>query len=95
MKDSYRNMREKILPHMHLIENAKKSMENAGVKPVVVPIRGGTDGAQLSFRGLTCPNLCTGGHNFHGLKEYIPVQSMEKTVEILLGIVRLYAKSDK
>ena len=95
LKDSYRNMREKILPHMHLIENAKKSMENAGVKPVVVPIRGGTDGAQLSFRGLPCPNLCTGGHNFHGLKEYIPVQSMEKTVEILLGIVRLYAKSDK
>lgn len=95
LKDSYRNMREKILPHIHLIENAKKSMENAGVKPVVVPIRGGTDGAQLSFRGLPCPNLCTGGHNFHGLKEYIPVQSMEKTVEILLGIVRLYAKSDK
>ena len=95
LKDSYHNMREKILPHMHLIENAKKSMENAGVKPVVVPIRGGTDGAQLSFRGLPCPNLCTGGHNFHGLKEYIPVQSMEKTVEILLGIVRLYAKSDK
>lgn len=92
LKDSYRNMREKIEPHMHLIENAKKAMEQAGVKPIVVPIRGGTDGAQLSFKGLPCPNLCTGGHNFHGPQEYIPVQSMEKTVEILLGIVRLYAE---
>lgn len=91
LKDSYRNMREKIQPHMHLIENAKKAMEQAGVRPVVVPIRGGTDGAQLSFKGLPCPNLCTGGHNFHGPQEYISVQSMEKTVEILLGIVRLYA----
>lgn len=93
LKDSYRNMREKIQPHMHLIENAKKAMEQAGVRPVVVPIRGGTDGAQLSFKGLPCPNLCTGGHNFHGPQEYIPVQSMEKTVEILLGIVGLYAAS--
>lgn len=91
IKDSYFNMKEKILPHMHIIENAKKAMENIGVEPVVTPIRGGTDGARLSYMGLPCPNLCTGGHNFHGRFEYIPIQSMEKTVEILIEIVKLYA----
>lgn len=89
MKDSYYNMREVIEQHMHLIENAKAAMEEAGVEPVVVPIRGGTDGARLSYMGLPCPNLCTGGHNFHGRFEYICIESMEKIVEIL---VKLAAK---
>jgi tripeptide aminopeptidase len=91
LKDSYRNMREKVLPHMHLIENAKKAMEEAGVQPLVEPIRGGTDGARLSFEGLPCPNLCAGGYNYHGRFEYIPVESMEKVVEILKNLVALYA----
>lgn len=89
--DSYFNMREKILPHFHLIENAKLAMKQVGIEPIVVPVRGGTDGARLSFMGLPCPNLCTGGHNFHGKFEYIPVQSMEKTVDILVEIVKLYS----
>ena len=77
---------------MHLVENAKLAMKEVGVTPKVAPIRGGTDGARLSYMGLPCPNLCTGGHNFHGKYEYICVQSMEKTVEILLKIVELYSK---
>lgn len=93
IKDSYFNMKEKVEPHMHLIENAEKAMRKIGVEPLVVPIRGGTDGARLSFMGLPCPNLCTGGHNFHGRYEYIPVQSMEKTVELLLEIVSIYESS--
>lgn len=92
LRDSYYNMREKILPHMHIVETAVKAMKNIGVEPEVVPIRGGTDGARLSYMGLPCPNLCTGGHNYHGRYEYIPVQSMEKTVELLLEIIRLYAE---
>lgn len=93
MKDSYYNMKEKIEPHMHLIENAKKAMEAVDVVPNIVPIRGGTDGARLSFMGIPCPNLCAGGHNFHGKYEYVCVQSMEKIVEILVGIVGIYTKS--
>lgn len=89
--DSYYNMREQILPHFHLIEHAKSAMLTLGIEPLVVPVRGGTDGARLSYMGLPCPNLCTGGHNFHGKYEYIPVQSMEKTVEILVEIVKCYA----
>jgi len=85
--DSYRNMKEKILPHMYVVENARKAMEECGVTPLVVPIRGGTDGAKLSYMGLPCPNLCTGGENFHGKYEYIPVEDMEKIVEILTTIV--------
>ena len=85
--DSYRNMKEKILPHMYIVENAKKAMEACGVTPREVPIRGGTDGAKLSYEGLPCPNLCTGGENFHGRFEYIPVEDMEKVVEILNTIV--------
>lgn len=88
--DSYFNMKEKVIPHFHLIENAKEAMISKGVEPLIVPIRGGTDGARLSFMGLPCPNLCTGGHNFHGRYEYIPVQSMEKTVEVLIELVRIY-----
>ena len=92
--DSYYNMKEKIEPHMHLIEHAVQAFEKANVEPKIVPIRGGTDGARLSFRGLPCPNLCTGGHNYHGRYEYIPVQSMEKCVEILLRIIFLYANTE-
>ena len=92
MKDSYYNMKEMVEPHMHLIENAKKAMEAVDVVPKIVPIRGGTDGARLSYMGLPCPNLCTGGHNFHGRYEYICIQSMEKVVEILKQIVELYSK---
>lgn len=90
MKDSYYNMKEQLKGHMHLIENAKQAMEEAGVVPNVMPIRGGTDGARLSYMGLPCPNLCTGGHNFHGKYEYICIQSMEKIVEILLNIISHY-----
>ena len=89
LEDSYFNMKEKILPHMHIIENAIKAMENIGIEPKVVPIRGGTDGARLSYMGLPCPNLCTGGHNFHGKYEYIPIQSMEKVVELLIEIAKV------
>ncbi len=86
--DSYYNMKEKLLPHMHLIDSACEVMRDLGIEPIITPVRGGTDGARLSFMGLPCPNLCTGGENFHGRYEYIPVQSMERTVDILLGIVK-------
>lgn len=86
--DSYYNMKEKILPSMHLIENAKKAMLDAGVEPQVVAIRGGTDGARLSYDGLPCPNLSTGGANFHSVHEFVPVASMEKMVEVLLNLVK-------
>ncbi len=76
--DSYYNMKEKILPHMHLVEHARRAMEAVGVRPEIIPVRGGTDGARLSFMGLPCPNLCAGGHNFHGKYEYVPVRSLEK-----------------
>lgn len=86
MKDSYYNMREKILPHMELVENAKNAFRKVGVEPNVAPIRGGTDGARLSYEGLPCPNLSTGGMNFHGVHECIPVQSMEKMVQVILTL---------
>ncbi|WP_313584805.1 peptidase T [Lacrimispora sp.] len=92
LKDSYYNMKEKIQPHMYLIDIAKISMEEVGIEPLVTPIRGGTDGARLSYEGLPCPNLCTGGYNYHGKFEFIPVQSMEKVVELLLKIVEKFAE---
>ena len=89
MRDSYYNMKEKIRPHMELIENAKAAMEAVGVEPVIVPIRGGTDGARLSWeQDIPCPNLCTGGANFHGVHEFIPVPSMEKMVQVLVELVK-------
>jgi tripeptide aminopeptidase len=88
LKDSYYNMKEKIEPHMEIIRRAEKAMRNAGVEPKTVPIRGGTDGAQLSFRGLPCPNLPTGGFNFHGRFEFIPIQAMEKMAEVLVELVK-------
>ena len=87
IKDSYSNMKQKIEPCMQLIEYAVKACEKASVKPLIVPIRGGTDGARLSFRGLPCPNLGTGGYAFHSIYEHITVEGMDKTVEILLGII--------
>ena len=90
--DSYYNMKEKILPHMHLVEHARRAMEAVGVRPEIVPVRGGTDGAHLSFMGLPCPNLCAGGHNFHGKYEYVPVRSLEKISAILQEIVSGYAR---
>ena len=92
LRDSYYNMKEKILPHMHLVEHARRAMEAVGVRPEIVPVRGGTDGAHLSFMGLPCPNLCAGGHNFHGKYEYVPVRSLEKISAILQEIVSGYAR---
>lgn len=86
-------MKEKVEPHMHLIDNAKKAMEELGITPIISPIRGGTDGARLSYMGLPCPNLCTGGDNYHGKYEYVSVNAMEKTVEILLKIIELYGRA--
>ena len=91
IKDSYRNMAEIIRQHYHLIDNARAAMQELGITPITMPIRGGTDGATLSYMGLPCPNLCTGGANFHGRFEYIPVQSMELTYEIAKGIAARYA----
>ena len=95
IKDSYYNMKEKIEPYKYLIDIAKEAMEEVGITPEVSPIRGGTDGARLSYMGLPCPNLCTGGYSFHGKFEFIPVQSMEKVVELLLTIVRKFEKIEK
>ncbi len=90
LKDQYFNMVELIKPHQHLVDNAKKAMTDLGVTPIDSPIRGGTDGAMLSYKGLPCPNLCTGGYNYHGKYEYASIQEMKKVVEILLGIVDAY-----
>ena len=89
IKDQYYNMREKIEPSMHIIDLASKAMQEVGIEPKIKPIRGGTDGAQLSFKGLPCPNIFTGGHNFHGRYEYIPIQSMEKAMQVIIKIATL------
>ena len=91
MEDQYYNMKEKILPVMAIVEVAKEAMEAVGITPIIKPIRGGTDGSQLSFKGLPCPNIFAGGHNFHGKYEYIPVGSMEKAVEVIVKICELTA----
>ena len=88
VRDSYYNMREKVEPCMHIVERAKRAMEAVGIPAKTVPIRGGTDGARLSFMGLPCPNLCTGGENFHGRYEYIPVEDMDAVVAALIKILR-------
>lgn len=92
VKMQYRNMEEKIRPCMHLVDTAKRVMEKLGVTPDSSPVRGGTDGAELSFRGLPCPNLGTGGYGFHGPYEHIAAEDMDTVVEILLGLVRAYAE---
>lgn len=89
LKDSYYNMEEKILPVMHIIDLAKKAMVNVDIEPVIKPIRGGTDGARLSYMGLPCPNIFTGGLNYHGKFEYISIQGMEKAVDTILEIISL------
>ncbi len=95
IKEQYRNMREKIEPHIHLIENASAAMRELSMEPVTTPVRGGTDGAQLSYRGLPCPNLGTGGAAFHGPYEHITAEGMDACVNVILGIVRRYADPGK
>ncbi|MDP4266632.1 MAG: peptidase T [Bacteroidota bacterium] len=92
IKDQYYNMKEKIVPVYYIVENAIKAMNMADVKPIVVPIRGGTDGARLSFMGLPCPNIFAGGINFHGKYEYVSLQSMEKAVEVIINLAKIYSE---
>ena len=87
LKDQYYNMREMVEPVFHIVTLAEKAMEEVGVKPVVQPIRGGTDGANLSFKGLPCPNIFAGGHNFHGKYEYVPLESMVKATEVIVKMI--------
>ena len=89
IEDQYFNMKEKITPNMHIIDIAEKAMKALNIKPLIKPIRGGTDGSQLSFMGLPCPNIFAGGHNFHGKYEYIPVESMQKASEVIVKIAEL------
>jgi len=92
IKDQYFNMREKIEPVMHIVDIAKEAMEQLDIKPLIKPIRGGTDGSQLSYKGLPCPNIFAGGHNFHGRYEYVPVESIIKATEVIIKIVQIVAK---
>ncbi|QUH30608.1 peptidase T [Vallitalea guaymasensis] len=92
LRDMYFNMKEKVEPVMHIVETATEAMKAVGVEPIIVPIRGGTDGSRLSYMGIPCPNLFTGGHNFHGKYEYICIQSMHKAVETIVKIIELYAQ---
>lgn len=94
IKDQYRNMREMVEPHRHIIEKAQKAMEMAGIKPRIQPIRGGTDGANLSFRGLPCPNIFAGGLNFHGKFEWVTVENMEKASKVIINLIALFADKD-
>jgi tripeptide aminopeptidase len=91
VKDQYYNMKEKVLPVKHIVDIAEQAMKDIGVKPIIKPIRGGTDGCQLSYKGLPCPNIFAGGHNFHGKYEYVPVESMQKAVEVIVRIAELTA----
>jgi tripeptide aminopeptidase len=91
IKEQYRNMKEKLLPQMHIVETAKEAMQALDIKPLIIPIRGGTDGSRLSYMGLLTPNIFTGGHNFHGNFEYICLESMESAVQVILKIIELYA----
>ena len=95
VKDQYYNMKEKVLPVKHIVNLAEQAMKILGIKPIIKPIRGGTDGCQLSFKGLPCPNIFAGGHNFHGKYEYIPVESMQKAVEVIVKIAELTALKEK
>ena len=92
IKHQYYNMRKEVEPHYHIVEKAMKAMEMEGIVPKIQPIRGGTDGANLSFMGLPCPNIFAGGHNFHGKMEYVPLESMEKASKVILNIISLYAE---
>ena len=88
IKDSYYNMKEKILPFMHLISNARRAFADIGVRSMCVPIRGGTDGARLSYEGLPCPNLSTGGENFHSVREFIATESLEKMTDVIINLAK-------
>jgi tripeptide aminopeptidase len=90
-EDQYYNMREKIEPVFHIMETARKAMEEVGIKPKVIPVRGGTDGSRLSYMGLPCPNIFTGGHNFHGKFEFIPLESMEAATKVIIRIISMFA----
>ena len=92
LRHQYYNMRKQVEPHYHIVEKAVKAMEMAGVKAKIQPIRGGTDGANLSFMGLPCPNIFAGGLNFHGRMEFVPVENMEKATQVVLNLVRLFAE---
>ena len=92
IKDQYFNMREKIEPVMHIVDIAEEAMKKADVTPIIKPIRGGTDGSQLSYMGLPCPNIFAGGHNFHGRYEYVPVESMLKAIEVIVNIAQITAE---
>lgn len=92
IKDQYFNMREKVEPVMHIVDIAEEAMKSLGIKPLIKPIRGGTDGSQLSFMGLPCPNIFAGGHNFHGRYEYVPVESMMRAVEVIVKITEITAQ---
>jgi len=92
IKDQYYNMKEKVEPVMHIVDIAEEAMKQLGITPLIKPIRGGTDGCQLSYMGLPCPNIFAGGHNFHGKYEYVPVESMQKAVEVIVKIAELTAK---
>jgi len=95
MKDQYFNMKKMVEPHYHIVEIAKRAMELVGIEPIIIPIRGGTDGARLSYMGLPTPNIFSGGHNFHSRYEYVPVQSMEKATETIIKIIELYATAEE
>jgi tripeptide aminopeptidase len=92
VNDQYFNMKEKVEPVMHIVDIAERAMNDLGIKPIIKPIRGGTDGSQLSYMGLPCPNIFAGGHNFHGKYEYVPVESMQKAVEVIVKIAELTAE---
>lgn len=94
IKDQYYNMKEKVTPVIHIVAIAEKAMKDLGIKPLIKPIRGGTDGSQLSYMGLPCPNIFAGGHNFHGKYEYVPVESMQKAIEVIVKIAELTATTD-
>lgn len=93
INDQYYNMKEKVLPVKHIVDIAEKAMKELGIKPLIKPIRGGTDGCQLSYKGLPCPNIFAGGHNFHGKYEYVPVESMQKAVNVIIKIAALTASN--
>lgn len=95
VKDQYYNMREKVEPVKHIVDLAEQAMKDLGIKPLIKPIRGGTDGSRLSFMGLPCPNIFAGGHNFHGKYEYVPVESMQKAIDVIIRIAELTAEKYK
>jgi tripeptide aminopeptidase len=94
VKDQYYNMKDKVEPVFHIVEIAEQAMLDCGVKPIIKPIRGGTDGCQLSYKGLPCPNIFAGGHNFHGKYEYVPVESMQKAMEVIVRIAEITAEGN-